>query len=117
MTWGANLPVSYLSTFFVLFVFGELGWQKYWSGLPFPPPVDHILSPTLTRLSWVNLRGTARSFIELHNPLCLDQAVTHIISQQLLFTLPCASFISVTLLFLMESTVGHVESHLQRTEK
>ena len=19
-------------------------WQEYWSGLPFPPPVDHILS-------------------------------------------------------------------------
>ena len=29
--------------------------QEYWSGLPFPSPVDHILSDlsTMTRLSWV----------------------------------------------------------------
>ena len=41
--------------------------QKYCSGLPLPPPVDHILSElsTITCLSWVALHGMAHSFIEL----------------------------------------------------
>ena len=41
--------------------------QEYWSGLPFPFPVDHILSEisTMTRLSWVSLQGMVHSFIEL----------------------------------------------------
>ena len=40
--------------------------QEHWSGLPFPPPVDHILSElsTMTHLSWVSLHGMAHSFIE-----------------------------------------------------
>ena len=35
--------------------------QEYWSGLPFPSPVDHILSDlsTMTRLSWVAPHGMA----------------------------------------------------------
>ena len=35
--------------------------QEYWSGLPFPSPVDHILSDlyTITRLSWVAPHGMA----------------------------------------------------------
>ena len=46
------------------------------SGLPFPSPVDHILSElsTTTCLSWVALQGMAHSFIEL------DRAVVHEIS-------------------------------------
>ena len=38
-------------------------------GLPFPSPVDHILSdlPTMTRPSWVALHSMACSFIELDN--------------------------------------------------
>ena len=49
--------------------------QEYWSGLPFPSPVDHILSElsTITRLSWVVLYGMADSFIEL------EEAVVHVI--------------------------------------
>ena len=45
--------------------------QEYWSGLPFPSPVDHVLSDlsTMTRPSWVALRVWL-SFIEL------DKAVT-----------------------------------------
>ena len=41
--------------------------QEYWSGLPFPSPVDHILSKlsTMTCLSWVAQNGMAHSFIEL----------------------------------------------------
>ena len=35
--------------------------QEYWSGLPFPSPVDHILSDlsTMTHLSWVAPYGMA----------------------------------------------------------
>ena len=49
--------------------------QEYWSGLPFPSPVDHILSDlsTMTCPSWVALHGMAHSFIEL------DKAVVHVI--------------------------------------
>ena len=46
------------------------------NGLPFPSPVDHILSElfTMTDLSWVTLQGMAHSFIEL------DKAVIHVMS-------------------------------------
>ena len=47
--------------------------QEFWSGLPFPSPVDHIVSEhsTMTCPSWVALHGMALSFIEL------DKAVIH----------------------------------------
>ena len=50
-----------------------LGW------LPFPPPVDHILSElsAMTRLSLVALHSLTHSFIELHKPLRHDKAVIH----------------------------------------
>ena len=43
--------------------------------MPFPSPVDHILSElsTMTHLSWVALHGMAHSFIEL------DKAVVYAI--------------------------------------
>ena len=47
-------PFSVLS--FCLFIlFMGFSRQEYWSGLPFPSPVDHILSDlsTMTHLSWV----------------------------------------------------------------
>ena len=46
--------------------------QEYWSGLPFPSPVDHILSDlsTMTRLSWVAPRAWL-SFIELDKAVVL----------------------------------------------
>ena len=46
------------------------------SGLPSPPPVDHVLLElsTMTRPSWVTLHGIAHSFVEL------DKAVIHVIS-------------------------------------
>ena len=49
--------------------------QEYWSGLPFPSPVDHIFSElsTVTGPPWVALRGLAHCFIEL------DKAVVHVI--------------------------------------
>ena len=53
--------------------------QEYWSGLPFPSPVDHILweLSTMTRLSWVALHGMAHSFIELHKPFHCNKTVIH----------------------------------------
>ena len=52
--------------------------QEYWSGLPFPYPVDHILSElsTMTHPFWVARHGMAHSFIEL------DKAVVHVIRLQ-----------------------------------
>ena len=49
--------------------------QKYWSGLPFPSPMDHILSEisTMTLPSSVALHSMAHNFIEL------DKAVVHVI--------------------------------------
>ena len=44
----------------------EFSKQEYWSGLPFPSPVDHILSElsTMTRPSWVALNSMAHSFVK-----------------------------------------------------
>ena len=41
--------------------------QEYWNGLPFPPPVDHVLSElsTVTLLSWMDLHGMTHSFTVL----------------------------------------------------
>ena len=49
--------------------------QEYLSGLPFPSPVDHVLSElsTMTHPSCVALRGMAHSFFEL------DKAVVNVI--------------------------------------
>ena len=61
---------------FCLFIlFMGFSRQKYWSGLPFPSPVDHILSElsTMTCPFWVALHSMAHSFIEL------DKAVVHVI--------------------------------------
>ena len=44
--------------------------QVYWSGLPFPPSIDYLLSelPAMTCPSWVALHRMSHSFIELHKP-------------------------------------------------
>ena len=57
--------------------FMKFSWQVYWSGLPFPPPVDHILSElsAMTHPSWVALHSTAHSFSELSKPLHHNKAV------------------------------------------
>ena len=53
--------------------------QEYWSSLPFPSPVDHVLSEHFirTHLSWVALQGMAYGFIELHKPIGHQKAVIH----------------------------------------
>ena len=59
--------------------FMEFSRLVSWSGLPFSPPVDHILSErsTVTHLSWVALHSMAHSFIELCKPVRHDKAVIH----------------------------------------
>ena len=53
---------SFPTGFFMLFM--GLSSQECWSGLPFPSPVDHILSElsTMSRPSWVALHGMASQF-------------------------------------------------------
>ena len=70
--------------------------QEYWRGLPFLSPVDYILSElsTITRPSWVALKGMAHSFIEL------DKAVVHVISLVIFlwlwfFTTNCGKFLKI----------------------
>ena len=41
LIWGVHLSVSYLFFLFILFM--GFSRQEYWSGSPFPSPVDHIL--------------------------------------------------------------------------
>ena len=74
---STDLGSSSLSVLsFCLFIlFMGFSRQEYWSGLPFPSPVDHVLSElsTMTRLFWVALHGMAHSFTEL------DKTVVHVI--------------------------------------
>ena len=53
--------------------------QGLWSGLPFPSPVDHILSElfTMTHLSWVALHNMTHNFIELWKSLCQNKTMIH----------------------------------------
>ena len=70
---GADLGSSSFSViYFCLFIlFMAFLSQEYWSGLPFPSPVDHILSElsTMTYPSWVALHGMALCFTELEKIL------------------------------------------------
>ena len=61
--------------FFMLFM--GFSQQAYWSGLPFPPPEDHILSElfTMTHPSWMALHSMAHSFIELLKPLYHNKTI------------------------------------------
>ena len=61
------------SCLFILFM--GFSRQEYWSGLPFPSPVDHILSELSTMFcpSWVALHSMGHSFIEL------EKSVVHVI--------------------------------------
>ena len=66
-----------LHGFFLPFIlYRGFSRQEYQNGLPFPSPVDHILSKlfTVIRLSWGALHSLAHRFIEL------DKAVIHVIS-------------------------------------
>ena len=47
------------------------------SGLPFPPPVDYVLSElsAMTNPSWLALPGMTYSFPELYKLLCHNEAM------------------------------------------
>ena len=62
-------------SFCILILFMGFSRQEYWSGLPFPSPVDHISSElsTKTHLCWVALHSMAHIFIRL------DKAVVYVI--------------------------------------
>ena len=68
--------------------------QEYWRGLPFPSPVDQVLSEIsiMTHLSWVALHIMAHSFIELDKAVvqkvrlvsfcdCSFQSVCHLMEK------------------------------------
>ena len=71
--WRSSLSVI---PFCLYILFMGFSRQEYWSGLPFPSPVNHVLSElsTMTHPSWVALHSMAHSFIEL------DKAVVHVIN-------------------------------------
>ena len=59
--WSSSFSVISFCLFILFMGFSR---QDYWSGLPFPSPVDHILSElSMTHLFWVALHGMAHSFI------------------------------------------------------
>ena len=68
-------PSFSILSFCLFILFMGFSRQEYWSGLPFPTPVDHILSDlsTMTLLSWVALWAWL-GFIEL------DKAVVRLTS-------------------------------------
>ena len=65
-------PQSGRKYFLVTYLFMGLSRQEYWSGLPYPSPVDHILSDlsTMTRSSWIAPQAWL-SFIELDKAVVL----------------------------------------------
>ena len=75
---GTNRPGEFFfqCPIFCLFIlFMGFSRQEYWSGLPFPSPVDHVLSElfTMTCPSWVALHDMVHSFS------ALDKAVIQVI--------------------------------------
>ena len=77
---GGGVVSSFSDISFCLFILPlGLSRQEYCSGLPFPSPVDHILSElfTMTRPSWVALHSLTHSFIELCKPLHHNKALIH----------------------------------------
>ena len=61
-------------SFCLFMLFMGFSRQEYWSGLPFPSPVDLVLSELSTKTcpSWVTVHFIAHSFIEF------DKAVVHV---------------------------------------
>ena len=62
---GSSFSVIYFCLFILFMGFSR---QECWSGMPFPSPVNHVLSElsTMTCPFWVALQHMAYSFIELH---------------------------------------------------
>ena len=69
---SSNCETHFPSSHHCLFI-RSMGFSRQeWSGLPFCPPMDHILSEhfTMTHLSSVALYGMNHSFTELHKSFC-----------------------------------------------
>ena len=62
-------------SFHLFILFMGFSRQEYWSDLPFPFSVEHVLSELFTMISspWVALHSMAHSFTEL------DKAMVHVI--------------------------------------
>ena len=71
-----NLGVHLSVCFYLFILFMGFSRHKYWNGLPFLSPVDHVLSQssTMTSPSWVALHGIVHSVIEL------DKSVAYVTS-------------------------------------
>ena len=65
--WAPTDPGSLSFSVIYFYMFMGFSRQEYWSGLPFPSLVDHVLSElsTMTCTSWVTLHAIAYSFNEL----------------------------------------------------
>ena len=79
LCWQNNVSAFYMLSRFVILFMG-FSRQEYWSGLPFPSPVDHILSdlpPWPDRLGWLHMAWL--SFTELDKTVVLwsDWLVFH----------------------------------------
>ena len=74
--WGVGSSSFSVLSFCLFILFMGFSRQEYWSGLPFPSLVDHVLSEfsIMTCPFWLALHFMAYSFIEL------DKAVVHVIS-------------------------------------
>ena len=73
--WGPTALGSFsfsILSFYLFILFMGFSRQEYWSGLPFPSPMDNILSnlSTMTRPSWVAPRAWLSS-IELDKAVVL----------------------------------------------
>ena len=73
---GSSSGVISLSLFILSIVFSR---QEYWSGLPFPSPVDYVLSDSSLWPICLRWPCTAQlhSITELYKPLHHDSAVIH----------------------------------------
>ena len=67
---GVGSSFSFIFCLLLILLMG-FSKQECWSCLPFPSPVDHILSElfTVTHPLWVALNDMAHSFIELHKAM------------------------------------------------
>ena len=73
---GASSSATSFCLFIMLMEFSQ---QEYWSGLPFPPPVYHILSVLFSMIcpSWVALHDMVHSFTQLCKPIFQDKVVIY----------------------------------------
>ena len=74
---GGGASFSSVVSFCPFILLMEFSLQEHWGGLPFPPPVGHVLLELfmMTHPSWVALHRMAHSFIVLCKPLCHGKAV------------------------------------------